>query len=99
MGFGAHGNLFVMAERMARVEAPPSVNDAIRLGRLTALQKPRGDSPKAPVPHNVPTAQQSRGSGNGAFPVCDDHQSRHLCTLISNDGHSTSFFGQQCWVH
>ena len=23
------------------------------------------------------TAQQSRGSGNGALPVCDDHQSRH----------------------
>ena len=35
-------NLFVMAERMARAEAPPSVNDAIRLGRLIALQKPRG---------------------------------------------------------
>ena len=35
-------NLFVMAERTARAEAPPSVNDAIRLGRLTALQKPRG---------------------------------------------------------
>ena len=35
-------NLFVMAERMARAEAPPPVNDAIRLGRLTALQKPRG---------------------------------------------------------
>ena len=34
-------NLFMMAERMARVEAPPSVNDVIRLG-LTALQKPRG---------------------------------------------------------
>ena len=52
---------------MARAEAQSHVNDAIRLGRLIALQKPRGgvrgivagdSSPQARVPHNVTTAQQ-----------------------------------------
>ena len=95
-------NLFVMAERMARAEAPPSVNDAIRLGRLTALQKPRGavrgivagDILRWLVSHTM-SQQLSKavGSGNGAFPVCDDHKSRnrmHCPRFASSDGSGSS---------
>ena len=33
---------FQVAERLARAQVPPSVRDTVRLGRLTALQKPDG---------------------------------------------------------
>ena len=33
---------FQVSERLARAQVPPSVRDTVRLGRLTALQKPDG---------------------------------------------------------
>ena len=35
-------NMFLLAERLARADVPPSIVDAIRQGRLTALRKPSG---------------------------------------------------------
>ena len=40
--FGDSHLLFLMGERLARAEIPPDIASAIRLGRLTALQKPAG---------------------------------------------------------
>ena len=34
--------LFSMAEQLSRAHVPLSVTDALRLGRMTALQKPNG---------------------------------------------------------
>ena len=34
--------MFLLAERLARADVPPSIVDAIRQGRLTALRKPNG---------------------------------------------------------
>ena len=35
-------SMFLLAERMARADVPPSIVDAVRQGRLTALRKPNG---------------------------------------------------------
>ena len=35
-------SMFLLAERLARADVPPSIVDAIRQGRLTALRKPSG---------------------------------------------------------
>ena len=51
-----------MAERMARAEAPQSMDDVIRLGRLTALRTPREGvrgTVAGDIPH-VPTVEQIR---------------------------------------
>ena len=34
--------LFLLGDQLAKAQTPASVNDAIQLGRLTALQKPSG---------------------------------------------------------
>ena len=35
-------SMYLLAERFARADVPPSIVDAIRQGRLTALRKPNG---------------------------------------------------------
>ena len=51
--------LFLLGDQLAKAQTPASVNDAIRLGRLTALQKPSGgvavESVTAPFQHAMTT--------------------------------------------
>ena len=81
-------NLFIMAERMARTEAPPSVNDAIRLSRnhaegSGALWQETISRLAAPFQHAMTTRAGTKCIAHAVQALTEVDP---LCTLISVDG-------------
>ena len=69
---------FWMCEEFARAQVPDEVVQALRVGRMTALQKSSGGVRGIAVGdfgrRLVARAQPSRGACHVSFPVCVDHQ-------------------------
>ena len=64
-----------MAQDLAPAEVPAEVVDLIRLGRLTALQKPTGGV----CAHHHTAIYSCCEIGNSAFSVCPHHQRGGEC--------------------
>ena len=89
---------FQACEKLCRAQVPVPIRDAIRLGRLIALQKPNGGvrgicswrhCQEVGGPHNVPTDDGEGASGHSSIPIFHGHQERlrmHRARFAGVDG-------------
>ena len=66
--------LWRLAQDLSRAVVPDEIVDVVRLGRLTALQKPSGGVRGIVAGDDLPTIGHGSGARHGSVPVRSHHQ-------------------------